>query len=252
MSSFSLSSCFISNFTAFLASFLVPILLVLVFNTIIFIMVIAVLVRHAIRQSNQHQKKIDIIQMMANITGVVFLFGLTWIFGAFTILKADQAFQLIFTVTNSFQGFLIFILFCVLNSDVRLVWTKTLNGKCFASLKSVTSSKKQGTLIRGMQSSDNKCKVEHDEIKMQDTSGRLTRTFSRYKRHMNEVVELIFQNDDTAHQGVDLTQEISTSTLSPSDEPSNTFSPSSLMSIQLVDETIINYHTSEQQSESEL
>ena len=164
---------------------------------------------------------------MANITGIVFLFGLTWIFGAFTILKADQAFQLIFTVTNSFQGFLIFILFCVLNSDVRLVWAKTLQGKRLASLKYVTSSTKLGTLIRGMQSSQNKCEVEHDEIKMLDTSVQLTRTFSRHKRHMNEVVELIFQDDDTAHQGVDLTQEISP--LSPSDEPSNTFSPSSHM-----------------------
>ena len=252
MSSFSLFSCFISNFTAFMASFLVPILLVLVFNTIIFIIVISVLVRHALRRSNRHQKKIDIIQMMANITGVVFLFGLTWIFGAFTILKADQAFQLIFTVTNSFQGFLIFILFCVLNSDVRLVWAKKLQGKSLASLKSVTSSTKLGKLIRGMQFSQKNREVEHDEIKMQDTSVRLTRTFSRHKRHMNEVVELIFEDDDTAHQGVVLAEDISTSTLSPSDEPSSTFSQSSLMSMQLVDETVINYHTSDQQSESEL
>ena len=229
-----------------------PILLVLVFNTIIFIIVISVLVRHAIRRSNQLQKKIDIIQMMANITGVVFLFGLTWIFGAFTILKADQAFQLIFTVTNSFQGFLIFIFFCVLNNDIRLVWAKKLQGKRLASLKYVTSSTRLGTLNRGVQSGENNCEVEHDEIKMRDTSVRLTRTFSRHKRHMNEVVELIFQNDDTDHQGVDLTQEIST--LSPSDQPSSTFSPSSdsHMNIQLADETIVNYHTSDQQSESEL
>ena len=159
--------------------------------------------------------------MMANITGIVFLFGLTWIFGAFTILKADQAFQLIFTVTNSFQGFLIFIIFCVLNSDVRLVWAKKLQSKIsLASLKSVTSSTKLGTLIRGMQFSQNKCEVEHDEIKMRDTSVRLTRTFSRHKRHMNEVVELIFEDDDTAHQGVVLAEEICISTLSPSDEPS--------------------------------
>ena len=193
-----------------------PILLVLVFNTIIFIIVIAVLVRHAIRRSNRQQKKFDIIQMMTDITGVVFLFGLTWIFGAFTILKADQTFQLIFTVTNSFQGFFIFILFCVLNSDVRLVWVKKLQGKRLASLKYVTSSisTKLGTLIRGMQPSENKCEVEHDETKMRD-----------------------------------ITEEIDT--LSQSDQPSNT-SPSSHINIQLAGETIINCHTSDKQSESEL
>ena len=63
---------------------------------------------------------------MLNINGISCLLGLTWIFGALTVMKADQTFQIMFTVTNSLQGFFIFIIFCVHNSDVRLTWLKTL------------------------------------------------------------------------------------------------------------------------------
>ena len=218
-----------------------PILLVLVFNTIIFIVVMVVLVRHSIQRSN---KKIDIIQMMVNITGIVFLFGLTWIFGAFTILKADQAFQLIFTVTNSFQGFLIFILFCVLNSDVRQVWAKMLQGNHFASLKNVRSSAKLGT-DRGIKSSESKSETEHNEVKELDSSVLLT----HHKRHKNEAVHLTFQNDDTPSQNVFITEEMKT--LSPFAQSSSTFNSSSI-SEQLVSESNIDFYTSDQQSESQL
>ena len=66
------------------------------------------------------------IKLVLNITGICCLLGLTWVFGALTITKADQAFQIIFTVTNSLQGFYIFIFFCILNGDVRSTWLKTL------------------------------------------------------------------------------------------------------------------------------
>ena len=217
-----------------------PILLVIIFNTIIFIIVIVVLVRHSIQRSKQHNKKIDIIQMMANITGIVFLFGLTWIFGAFTILKADQAFQLIFTVTNSFQGFFIFILFCVLNSDVRHVWAKMLQGNHLASLKNVTSSAKLAT-VRGIQSSERKCKIEHNEVKVLVSSVQLT----DHKRHKNEAVNLTVQNVDTPF----ITEEMKT--LSPFAQSSSTFNSSSI-SEQLASESNIDFYTSDQQSESEL
>ena len=100
---------------------------------IIFIIVIVVLVRHLSKRSNEHNKNFNTLQLMANITGIAFLFGLTWLFGALTVVNADQAFQILFTLANSFQGFLIFIFFCVLNSDIRLTWAQKILGKHLTS-----------------------------------------------------------------------------------------------------------------------
>ena len=88
-------SCFISNTTTFFAAFLGPILLMLFFNTILFVAVVVVLLKHIYKRSTD--KRHSTIKLMANIATIGVLFGLTWIFGAFTILKADEAFQIVFT-----------------------------------------------------------------------------------------------------------------------------------------------------------
>ena len=111
-------SCFISNTTTFFAAFLGPILLMLFFNTILFVAVIVVLLKHIYKRSTN--KRHSTIKLMVNIATIGVLFGLTWIFGAFTILKADEEFQILFIVMKSIRGFLIFIFCCVVNSDVRL------------------------------------------------------------------------------------------------------------------------------------
>ncbi|XP_044181376.1 adhesion G-protein coupled receptor D1-like [Acropora millepora] len=47
------------------------------------------------------------------------LLGLTWVFGLLTATDAGLVFQYIFTILNSTQGLLIFLLHVVRNSDVR-------------------------------------------------------------------------------------------------------------------------------------
>ena len=137
---FSIScSCFINNVTVFFAAFLGPILLVLAFNVVIFVVVIVVLVKHLIKRSKKQVHSSGTIKRMANITGILCLLGLTWVFRALTVMKTDQAFQIVFTVTNSLQGFFIFIFFCVLNGDVRSTLLKTLPCKCLTSKMTCTS-----------------------------------------------------------------------------------------------------------------
>ena len=220
-------------------------LLVLVFNTIIFIVVIVVLVRHTIRRSKRDHKRIDVIQMMGNVISIVLLFGLTWIFGTFTILKADQAFQLTFTVTNSFQGFLIFIMFCVLNGDIRLAWAKLFLCKRLASL--VTVPTKHSTSSRGIRSgiiksaqSESAAFTEYKEVKTLGPFAQLSRTY--YKNHMNEVVVLKFDEEkDTTPSSAEEIKAISPSSHS-----------SRHMNIELAGEYIENFYTENEQSESEL
>ncbi|XP_055958783.1 adhesion G protein-coupled receptor E5-like [Patella vulgata] len=48
--------------------------------------------------------------------------GLTWVFGFLAISDARLVFQYIFTVLNSLQGFLIFILFTARDKNVRDYW----------------------------------------------------------------------------------------------------------------------------------
>lgn len=63
---------------------------------------------------------------MISIIGIMSIFGLTWVFGALTVDKASLAFQIIFVVLNSLQGFIIFLFFCVLGRDGRELWLETL------------------------------------------------------------------------------------------------------------------------------
>ena len=67
------------------------------------------------------------VRLLISITGVMFLFGLTWLFGAFTVADASLAFQILFVVFNSLQGFFIFLFFCVFSKDARELWIETLS-----------------------------------------------------------------------------------------------------------------------------
>ena len=54
------------------------------------------------------------------------LFGLTWIFGALTVREASTAFQFLFAIFNSLQGFFIFLFFCVFGREGQKHWLRVL------------------------------------------------------------------------------------------------------------------------------
>jgi len=76
-----------------------------------------VLIKHTYRKTPGYKKgqlnKKKMIKLLISIAGVMFLFGLTWLFGALTITglgdsRASTAFQVFFVILNAFQGFFIF------------------------------------------------------------------------------------------------------------------------------------------------
>ena len=72
------------------------------------------------------------IRLLVSIASVMFLFGLTWLFGAFTVIgfgdaRASTAFQVLFVILNAFQGFFIFLFFCVFSRDARDAWLQLLS-----------------------------------------------------------------------------------------------------------------------------
>ena len=106
-------SCFLSHIGALMGAFLAPILVVIIFNVVIFIWVCVVLIRHvkgvATRKKDPVSSK-TIMRMMISISGVLFLCGLTWLFFVltFSVSGLHETFQILFTVFNSLQGFFIF------------------------------------------------------------------------------------------------------------------------------------------------
>ena len=122
------SSCFIGDTGVFFGAFLGPIFAILLFNTIIFIIVMSVLtkqIRKKYATTNHANRKI-IFRLMVSIMGVMSLFGLTWVFGALTVREASTAFQFLFAIFNSLQGFFIFVFFCVFGMEGQMFWVKVL------------------------------------------------------------------------------------------------------------------------------
>lgn len=63
---------------------------------------------------------IDIIRSGFKSTVVLFpLLGVTWLFGILALDRNTIAFQYLFALCNSLQGFFIFVFHCLFNSEVR-------------------------------------------------------------------------------------------------------------------------------------
>ena len=137
-----------------------PVMAVLVFNLVIFVIVVIVVVKSN-RKRNQATKDKSVkvtIQTLISIVGIVFLFGLTWLFGAFTVTETSQLpFLILFVVFSSFQGFFVFLFFCVLNKVTRQAWIRLLtrgrNRKTLHHQKAVKPSALNGTLSTTLQRS---------------------------------------------------------------------------------------------------
>ena len=91
-------------------------------------MVVTVLIKQARKKmgSNDRANRQRVVRIMISIMGLMALFGLTWVFAAFTVSDASTAFQLLFAIFNSLQGFFIFLFFCVFGREGRELWLKVL------------------------------------------------------------------------------------------------------------------------------
>ncbi len=72
------------------------------------------------------------LRLIVSISGVMFLFGLTWLFAALTInINGSNVvrivFQILFTVSASFQGFFIFLFFVIFNREARESWREIIS-----------------------------------------------------------------------------------------------------------------------------
>ena len=97
------------------------------FNTVVFVLVLRVLIKHSMRKSKEAKKKQQLkttMKTMISIISIMFMFGLQWLFGALTIAEASLAFQWLFVIFSTLQGLFLFIFFCVLGKDARDEWMR--------------------------------------------------------------------------------------------------------------------------------
>uniref|UniRef100_A0A1X7SYH4 GPS domain-containing protein n=1 Tax=Amphimedon queenslandica TaxID=400682 RepID=A0A1X7SYH4_AMPQE len=90
------SICFIGKTIPLLAAFLLPIFLIII-NTIVFILVIQTTLKNATdrkkQMSNSSLSVSEVLKMLLSFTGIMILFGLTWISAAFTFISEPSEYR---------------------------------------------------------------------------------------------------------------------------------------------------------------
>ncbi|CAH1249412.1 ADGRL3 [Branchiostoma lanceolatum] len=111
-------------------AFLLPAGVVLLFNLVLFCIILYNLAKRERKQIKLTGSKKDesdpkwIVRQLRRAFSLLVLFGLTWMFGFFVINDTRIVFAYLFCIFNTLQGLFIFIFHCVLREDVQKWWDK--------------------------------------------------------------------------------------------------------------------------------
>uniref|UniRef100_A0A1I7XZ25 C-type lectin domain-containing protein n=1 Tax=Steinernema glaseri TaxID=37863 RepID=A0A1I7XZ25_9BILA len=129
--------CWIDVSTPTIWAFVAPITVVIVINVVFLFIALKVVLSVRSRDRTTSQRVAGWLKGSATL---LCLLGITWIFGYLTaVTTAEPAFAYIFTVLNSLQGLLIFVLHVVLNEKVRVTLVRFLR-RSFCCIQDPTSS----------------------------------------------------------------------------------------------------------------
>ena len=119
-----LNSCWINSSTVLIYSFLVPLAVCVVLNTILFFIIIYRLhqnAKHRRKDSRSFQAASSAREAKAAMS-IFVLLGLSWLFGGLIDTGSSSSlslvFQYLFSIFTTLQGFFIFVLQCVFNDRV--------------------------------------------------------------------------------------------------------------------------------------
>ncbi|XP_054859977.1 adhesion G protein-coupled receptor E5-like isoform X1 [Eublepharis macularius] len=111
--------CWLSMEHGFLWSFLAPVCLIILINSIVFVVTIWKLTKKfADINPDMNQLKKQKVLVITAIAQLCIL-GTTWIFGMFQFSDHSLVMSYIYTILNSLQGLFIFVLHCLLKKQVR-------------------------------------------------------------------------------------------------------------------------------------
>ena len=110
--------------TPLLASFVAPACLMLLFNFVIFFMVMWKLFGIQKESILTKTDKKSTSTQLRGAASVVVLLGLTWTFGLLNIEGAAVVFSYLFIICNTLQGVFIFAFYCLMKEKARNAWAK--------------------------------------------------------------------------------------------------------------------------------
>ncbi len=88
----------------------------------------------------QKERSKGILKALISIMSVMIMFGLSWVFGAFSIGEGAIVFQWLFVIFNTSQGFMLFLFFCVIGADAREEWKNLLTCNKYKKKLSLNTS----------------------------------------------------------------------------------------------------------------
>ncbi|XP_066910546.1 adhesion G-protein coupled receptor G6-like [Clytia hemisphaerica] len=107
----------------FIYSTIIPIACIILFNLIVFIMVMRKVHGHfKTRASFQQKEDKQIWKRAKAIMICMVLLGLTWIFGFMAVGDLHAPLQWLFCITNTLQGVFVFVFYVLFNDEVRKAW----------------------------------------------------------------------------------------------------------------------------------
>ena len=131
----------------FYISVVAPIAIILLVNIIILVMVTISL--HSSSKCKPMSDAVRVISEARIAFACKVLLGKTWILVFFAVEEVTVAFQWLFCITNSLQGFFIFLFYTVRNQEVRNTWLKALE-------KDLLSNSSQPKMFKNTNSKDKK------------------------------------------------------------------------------------------------
>ncbi|KAJ8022333.1 Tolloid-like protein 2 [Holothuria leucospilota] len=119
--------CFLHPGPSLYYGFLLEILVMVIFNMIVFVLIVRqVVFRKMLSTNAQRNKKKEIIARIQQFVLFWIFLGLSWIFGFLSAIpKIGEIFTVLFCIIISLQGFILFIFICVKNPEIQKILVKT-------------------------------------------------------------------------------------------------------------------------------
>ncbi|XP_074485267.1 adhesion G protein-coupled receptor E3-like [Sebastes fasciatus] len=134
--------CWLSLKDGLIWSFFGPVCFIIIFNVIFFIVIIWKLAQKFTSLNPDLSKLHKIKAFTVTAIAQMCILGLMWVFGAFLFQEGTTVVAYIFTILNSLQGALVFLMHCLLSKQVREEYAHFLSCICRPQKKrySVSSS----------------------------------------------------------------------------------------------------------------
>ncbi|XP_021350239.1 brain-specific angiogenesis inhibitor 1-like [Mizuhopecten yessoensis] len=133
--------CWLTLSNGVLYSFVGPAVGIILVNIIVIFCVMKALFSSQFIATKTEKQKI--VTGIRSLTVLLPVLGVTWIFGVISVNDDLIVFQYLFAVTNSLQGFFIFLFYCIFNVPVRRALEKKIKRFEYRTQSSKTGSKLQ-------------------------------------------------------------------------------------------------------------